>query len=113
MALSIQSSPGLNDNEDIEVIPIPKQDPPSRPLSQATSSAGTRTTNPINPESSAPQTPTPADSASESQGDQEAAQSKKRKLTSEVWEHFSKITKGKEPLTSVGYNKYEFLFFNC
>jgi hypothetical protein len=79
MALSIQSSPGLNNNEDIEVIPIPKQDPLSRPLLQASASAGTRTTNPINLENSAPQTLTPANSAIESQGDQEAAQSKKRK----------------------------------
>ncbi|PLW44369.1 hypothetical protein PCASD_04524 [Puccinia coronata f. sp. avenae] len=78
-------SPGSNTN-DIQVI-----QPPGQELSQshgATPTTGTTTSNQTEIESSASQTPAPAESVSESQ---EESQPKKRKLTSEVWEHFTKI----------------------
>ncbi|OAV95503.1 hypothetical protein PTTG_09031 [Puccinia triticina 1-1 BBBD Race 1] len=45
-------------------------------------------------EASAPQTPDPADSLSESQETAEGSLFKKRKLTSKVWDHFKKIEEG-------------------
>jgi hypothetical protein len=79
-------SPGSNHN-DIQVAPPPW--PPGQELSLshgASPTTGTPTSNQTNMESS--QTTSPAKSVSESQ---EESQPKKSKLTSGVWEHFTKI----------------------
>ena len=78
-------SPGSNTNN-IQVI-----QPPGQQLSLSHGAApttGTTTSNQTEIESLASQTPSPAESVSESQ---EESQPKKRKLTRDVWEHFTKI----------------------
>jgi hypothetical protein len=85
-------SPELNTGgtNDIKLVPLPWPSEQEPPLSHgATPTTGTTSSNQTDVESSASQTTAPAKSVSESQED---SQPKKRKLTSGVWEHFTKIT---------------------
>jgi hypothetical protein len=75
---------------DIQVVPPPRPSEQEPPLSHgAAPTTGTTSSNQTDIESSASQTTDPAKSVSESQED---SRPKKRKLTSDVWEHFTKIT---------------------
>ena len=91
-------SPGSNTN-DIQVVPPPW--PPGQELSLshgATPTTGTTTSNQTDIESLASQNIAPANSVSESQ---EERQKKKRKLTSGMWEHFTKITNSESILLTL------------
>jgi hypothetical protein len=88
--ISPESNTVGTDEIQVRVVPPPRpseQEPPSS--HGAAPTTGTTTSNQTDVESSASQTTAPAESISESQED---SRTKKRKLTSDVWEHFTKIT---------------------
>ncbi|PLW15365.1 hypothetical protein PCASD_19981 [Puccinia coronata f. sp. avenae] len=88
--ISPESNTVGTDEIQVRVVPPPRpseQEPPSS--HGAAPTTGTTTSNQTDVESSASQTTALAKSISESQED---SRLKKRKLTSDVWEHFTKIT---------------------
>ncbi|PLW34641.1 hypothetical protein PCASD_12000 [Puccinia coronata f. sp. avenae] len=88
--ISPKSNTVDTDEIQVRVVPPPRPSEQEPPLSHgAAPTTGTTTSNQTDVESSASQTTAPAKSISESQED---SRPKKRKLTSDVWEHFTKIT---------------------